>query len=79
MVQFFLEKGAKIGYVAHKDGATPLLRAVKGSHKEVVAYLQEKGANIEATDKEGKTPLMIAKQYGRSAVVQFLEGAQEHQ
>ena len=53
--------------------------AAEHGHLAVVACLQKAGASLEATDKEGKTPLMIAKQYRRSAVVQFLEGAQEHQ
>jgi ankyrin repeat protein len=33
-----------------QGGATPLLRAVLGGHKEVAALLLERGANVEATN-----------------------------
>ena len=69
-------------------GNTPLLFAIKcmsgkgklrvGSHTSnmytpVVSMLLEKGANIEATDKNGDTPLHVACVYGCvSAVVMLL-------
>ena len=43
---------------------TPLHRAVKWGHLEIVEYLVSAGANINAKDKYGDTPLHDAIQYG---------------
>ena len=48
--------------------------AAQKGHLAVVEYLQKAGANIEATDKEGKTPLMIADEHGHAKVVEILRG-----
>lgn len=45
--------------------------AKKGKAKEIEALLA-KGADLEATDREGRTPLMLAAQYGRTATVRLL-------
>lgn len=50
------------------------MSAAEKGHLAVVQYLQEAGANIEAADKEGRTPFMIANQNGYTEVAQFLEG-----
>src|SRR5690606_32522516 len=38
------------------DGLTPLHKAARTGEFKVVKYLLEKGADLEASDKDGKTP-----------------------
>jgi cytochrome c len=42
---------------------TPLYQAVRGGHPQVVAYLIQKGADVNLGDKTQKTPLHIAARY----------------
>ena len=39
---------------------TPLMIAAKSGNTETVTLLMERGANIEAQDNEGRTPLLLA-------------------
>jgi ankyrin repeat protein len=42
------------------DGCTPLLKVVWYSEMDVVECLLEKGANVNAQDRGGRTPLMLS-------------------
>ncbi len=53
-------------------GYTPLLWAARYGHDAVVQLLLEKGADLEAKDKDGWTPLLWAAENGHNAVVQQL-------
>ncbi|KAJ1474163.1 ankyrin repeat protein, partial [Baffinella frigidus] len=46
------------------DRGTPLHSAVKASNVEVAKVLLDAGADIEARDKGGRTPLYLATSYG---------------
>jgi ankyrin repeat protein len=46
--------------------------AAANGHIKVADLLIKKGANIEATDYEGKTPLMIAAEVGNVQFIEFL-------
>jgi uncharacterized protein len=52
--------------------ASPLHWASYRGHKAVVAVLLEKGAPIDALNKEGRTPLMMASGSDRDEVVKLL-------
>ena len=54
-----------------KDGKTPLHLLLNG-HRDVVQELVARGANLEATDNDGKTPLHLACLNGHLDVVQEL-------
>lgn len=41
-------------------GCTPLHRAASAGHTEVADVLIEEGADLEVSDNEGQTPLMLA-------------------
>ena len=52
---------------------TPLAFAALKGHLDIVQYLTAKGVNIQATDKDGKTALDLAREFGNDDVVKFLE------
>jgi ankyrin repeat protein len=59
--QFLLSKGAQINHGTGPDGDTPLHRAVvccKGA--EMIRYLVANGANVNATNKKGLTPMQLS-------------------
>ena len=55
-------------------GMTPLHNAAAWGYLPIVKVLIEHGANVQARDADGKTPLDLARTYKRKAVVSFLEG-----
>ncbi|KAI1384071.1 ankyrin repeat-containing domain protein [Hypoxylon trugodes] len=65
--------------IVDNDCFTPLHHAINGGNAdmEVVRALMRAGANIEAQDKDGRTPLMLATQLGHEELVRGLleEGA----
>lgn len=52
-----------------KEGLTPLSWACLKGHKNVVQFLVEKGAVIDHTDRNGRTPLDLAAFYGDAEIV----------
>jgi ankyrin repeat protein len=68
-------QGNKPNLAAHKDAAensiaqnlnTKLLEAIKNGDNEEIINLLDAGANIEATDNSGRTPLMWAAWCGKT-------------
>jgi ankyrin repeat protein len=59
----------------------PLLRAAQEGHEAVVKLLLERGAQVEVTDRYGRTPLLWAIEKGHEAVVKLLleKGAKKSQ
>jgi hypothetical protein len=54
------------------DDFTPIYRAAERGREAIVAYLLDKGANVNDTDAIGQTPLHTAAQHGHLEVVQLL-------
>lgn len=52
-----------------KEGLTPLGWACLKGQKKVVEFLVERGAQIDHTDKHGRTPLDLAAFYGDADIV----------
>lgn len=57
---------------ARISGTTALHEAARGGHLEVVKHLVFSGANVNATDFSGLTPLKVALGWKRTAVADFL-------
>ena len=58
-----------------KTGTTPLHRAAREGHKEIVELLITKGAYVNTTDDYGWTALRNAAVYGRKEIVELLIAA----
>ncbi len=56
-----------------REGKTPLHYAAAKGHLNVVKWLVQKGANVNARNSSGITPLYLAKGFGKKDIVQFLE------
>jgi ankyrin repeat protein len=56
-------------------GRSPLFWAAAKGHEDIVRLLLERHANPNFVDKDGQTPLSMAKQNGHDKVIDLLEGA----
>lgn len=66
------ERLFKRGAAVNRQGWTPLHYAASGEDPNIVAWLLDRGANVDATAANGNTPLMMAAQYGASASIEVL-------
>jgi ankyrin repeat protein len=73
LVQEMIERGAEI----NKPGWTPLAYAATNGHSQIVQFLLDHAAYIDAAAPNGTTPLMLAAYFGHDATVKLLldEGA----
>jgi ankyrin repeat protein len=69
---YLIEKGADINRANPNRGFTPLHLAAVLNDVALVQLLVDKGANLQAKDKDGKTPLDIAKEKGNLNVVKII-------
>ena len=61
VVRFLVSQGADINMKTDYFCSTPLHWAARGGHLEVVQFLISQGADIHAKNKNGKTPLDVAR------------------
>ena len=75
LLQYFIDKGANMHATTNKN-ETILHLTLQKEHKpnfEVFVLLLEAGADIDAIDSEGRTPLDIAMQANHREIVMMLE------
>ena len=60
-----------------RDGWTPLHYAISNKQVGIIKTLVESGADVHAVDKDGKTPLLLAKEmgYGEAAFLDSKKSA----
>lgn len=68
LAQLLLNKRADANLVAHSFNNSPLIIATLPGHTETVSLLLKNKADVHATNKLGNTALMIASQFGNSAI-----------
>lgn len=71
-VQALISEKPDLVNSADDKGSTPLHLASSQGHLEVVKFLVDKGADIEAVNGRGFTPLQLASYGGHRQVVEFL-------
>jgi tetratricopeptide (TPR) repeat protein len=72
VVKLLLDHGANVEVKNPYGHTTPLQDAAHANDVSTVKLLIEKHANLEATDSDGKTPLLIASSRGNTQVVKLL-------
>ena len=73
MAEFLVDRGANINAVDDHRGRTPLhWAAVRGASSKFVQYLVDHGADPKKRDSGELTPLDLAKEKGRSKLVELL-------
>lgn len=75
LAELLLSKGAEIDEVnttEYYGGYTPLFWAVNDNNQQLVSFLIEHGADVNATANNGKTPLAIATEGGHEAIADLL-------
>ncbi|MGL5029329.1 MAG: ankyrin repeat domain-containing protein [Wolbachia pipientis] len=76
VVEFILNRDLSGINDITNDGRTPLHLAIQGNKPNTVELLLRKGASIAVKDKNGKTPLDLAKQEDYTSIVEMIEEVQ---
>lgn len=56
----------------NEEGKTPLICAVENNYAEIILLLVKNGANPNLTDRDGNTPLSLARQLGHKKIEEIL-------
>jgi len=73
-VKAFLSHGLSVNAVNERDGTTAVHAAAQAGSASVLRYLISKGADINALDREGDSPLELAVSSGHSEAAGILQG-----
>jgi ankyrin repeat protein len=74
IVKYLLDTGVfDVNKPTRKSGFTPLMLAASFSYFDIVDYLLEKGADIEARDSFGLNCIDYTKKLGQTAMKEYLE------
>lgn len=73
MVALLLEKGADVNARGAISSVTPLHVAAYEGHHEIITLLLKSGADKQARMTSGELPVDLARQLGRTDLIQLLE------
>lgn len=81
VVRLLIEAGAPLDHVNNLHWTAAIEAVVLGNggkrHQATLAHLIKAGADISLTDRNGRTPLMLARQRGYAEMVRMLEAAEK--
>ena len=72
LVKLLVQSGADINVEEGKTKVTALLQAIMSGHTQIVQYLLDKGADINALSKDGNSSLMTACYYQHEDIIHLL-------
>ena len=78
LAEFLVSKGVNINEAASSgdaQGWTPLHFAVSNNHTELVRFLIQNSANVNAATKDGTTPLSLAEKREYKNIAEILKNA----
>lgn len=73
IARLLVEKGASINQVSGFEKTTPLHLAAQNGYLELLKTMVQKGGNVHTRNKDGYTPLDIAREFGQKAVTAYLQ------
>lgn len=73
VIEYVLPKTKALLETKDKSGNTPLLAAVQSANPDAARSLVKAGANVNAKNASGKTPVQIAKELGLKETLQALQ------
>ncbi|QJT94912.1 ankyrin repeat domain-containing protein [Wolbachia endosymbiont of Diaphorina citri] len=76
VIEFILSRDLSGINDVTNEGRTPLHLAIKGNKPDTIELLLRKGASIVVKDKNGKTPLDLAKQEDYTNIIEMIEEVQ---
>ena len=72
IAKYLIDNNAIFDSTSNTSNQSPVHWACAKGRMEMVALLVEKGANVNARDCKGYSPLITASQYGNAALVTYL-------
>ncbi|KAF4506111.1 hypothetical protein G6O67_006229 [Ophiocordyceps sinensis] len=72
VIELLVERGAKVNAEASVSRSTPLMLAVQSKRPDLVKMLLLEGADVDALDSHGRTPLSMATSKGGDIAVQMM-------
>lgn len=72
MINYFLDKGIDVNKTERKSGFTPLMCASSFGRKEIVKLLLDKGADKNASDKQGFTAIDFSRKMNKKSILELL-------
>ncbi|KAM0462020.1 hypothetical protein ACHAO4_001211 [Trichoderma viride] len=72
LIQILVERGAKVNIVTKISGTTPLMLAVRERRPDIVKILLLEGADVDAMDFLGRTPMAMVTHLSGEVAIQMM-------
>ncbi|KAH0491681.1 hypothetical protein TgHK011_003098 [Trichoderma gracile] len=72
LIQLLVERGAKVNVATKLSGTTPLMLAVRERRPDIVKLLLLEGADVDAMDFLGRTPMAMVSHLGGDVAIKIM-------